>query len=144
MDINYLYRCYLVELGEAIAIISGQSIQELGTQLTLSFICKFNEDLGHPTCTCHMFYRFRCNYWRWKYYAQWDYFTKKKLSFSSRWSKCYNQNKWLLRFGWECTLWILTRWFENKFILIQKEKCFKVLMCTTIHSHPRNALDTLM
>ncbi|CAN6462254.1 unnamed protein product [Victoria cruziana] len=64
----------LVELGEAVGIITGQSIGEPGTQLTLRTFhtggvftggttehvrapsnqkIKFNEDLVHPTCTCH-------------------------------------------------------------------------------------------
>ncbi|CAN6453945.1 unnamed protein product [Victoria cruziana] len=71
----------LVELGEAVGIIAGQSIGELGTQLTLRtfhtgriFIggtaehvrapsngkIKFNEDLVHPTCTHHRHPAFLC------------------------------------------------------------------------------------
>ncbi|CAN6447270.1 unnamed protein product [Victoria cruziana] len=71
----------LVELGEAVGIIAGQSIGEPGTQLTLRTFhtggvftggtaehvrapsngkIKFNEDLVHPTCTRHGHPAFLC------------------------------------------------------------------------------------
>nr|YP_009872687.1 RNA polymerase beta subunit [Ctenolophon englerianus]QKT26927.1 RNA polymerase beta subunit [Ctenolophon englerianus] len=71
----------LVELGEAVGIIAGQSIGEPGTQLTLRTFhtggvftggtaehvrapsngkIKFNEDLVHPTRTCHGHPAFLC------------------------------------------------------------------------------------
>lgn len=72
----------LVELGEAVGIIAGQSIGEPGTQLTLRTFhtggvftggtaeyvrapsngkIKFNEDLVHPTRTRHGYPAFICN-----------------------------------------------------------------------------------
>nr|YP_009242955.1 RNA polymerase beta'' subunit [Astragalus mongholicus]YP_009760370.1 RNA polymerase beta'' subunit [Astragalus gummifer]YP_011030523.1 RNA polymerase beta'' subunit [Astragalus leucocephalus]WNV61020.1 RNA polymerase beta subunit [Astragalus membranaceus]AMQ99218.1 RNA polymerase beta'' subunit [Astragalus mongholicus]QIQ57173.1 RNA polymerase beta'' subunit [Astragalus gummifer]QTK20891.1 RNA polymerase beta'' subunit [Astragalus mongholicus]WNV64266.1 RNA polymerase beta'' subunit [Astr len=72
----------LVELGEAVGIIAGQSIGEPGTQLTLRTFhtggvftggtaeyvrapsngkIKFNEDLVHPTRTRHGYPAFLCN-----------------------------------------------------------------------------------
>ncbi|KAL5080317.1 hypothetical protein RYX36_008738 [Vicia faba] len=72
----------LVELGEAVGIIAGQSIGEPGTQLTLRTFhtggvftgdtaeyvrvpsngkIKFNEDLVHPTQTRHGYPAFICN-----------------------------------------------------------------------------------
>ncbi|PHT94099.1 DNA-directed RNA polymerase subunit beta'' [Capsicum annuum] len=72
----------LVELGEAVGIIAGQSIGEPGTQLTLRTFhtggvftggtaehvrapsngkIKFNEDLVHPTCTRHGHPAFLCS-----------------------------------------------------------------------------------
>ena len=72
----------LVELGEAVGIIAGQSIGEPGTQLTLRTFhtggvftggtaeyvrapsngkIQFNEDLVHPTRTRHGFPAFLCN-----------------------------------------------------------------------------------
>ncbi|KAK2633378.1 hypothetical protein Ddye_032817, partial [Dipteronia dyeriana] len=72
----------LVELGEAVGIISGQSIGEPGTQLTLRTFhtggvftggiaehvrapsngkIKFNEDLVHPTRTRHGHPAFLCD-----------------------------------------------------------------------------------
>ncbi|BBN69989.1 hypothetical protein Prudu_1320S000200, partial [Prunus dulcis] len=62
----------LVELGEAVGIIAGQSIGEPGTQLTLRTFhtehvrapsngkIKFNEDLVHPTRTRHGHPAFLC------------------------------------------------------------------------------------
>ncbi|CAN6462234.1 unnamed protein product [Victoria cruziana] len=72
---KYTISCYgALELGKAVGIIAGQSIGELGTQLTLRTFytdgvftggtteyiqapsnqkIKFNEDLVHPTCTRH-------------------------------------------------------------------------------------------
>ncbi|KAL5074428.1 hypothetical protein RYX36_013412, partial [Vicia faba] len=88
---SWIYRlCYgrspihgdLVELGEAVGIIAGQSIGEPGTQLTLITFhtggvftggtveyvrapsngkIKFNEDLVHPTRTRHGYPAFICN-----------------------------------------------------------------------------------
>ncbi|MFS7920362.1 DNA-directed RNA polymerase subunit beta'' [Helianthus anomalus] len=72
----------LVELGEAVGIITGQSIGESGIQLTLRTFhtggvftggtaehvrapfngkIKFNEDLVHPTCTRHGHPAFLCS-----------------------------------------------------------------------------------
>ncbi|KAI3454846.1 hypothetical protein Pfo_011509, partial [Paulownia fortunei] len=88
---SWIYRlCYggspthgdLVELGEAVGIITGQSIGESGTQLTLRTFhtggvfmggtaehvqahsngkIKFNEDLVHPTRTCYGHPAFLCS-----------------------------------------------------------------------------------
>jgi len=78
---------HLVELGEAVGIIAGQSIGEPGTQLTLRTFhtggvfrggtaeqvrapanekIKFNEDLVHPTRTRHGAYIVDNEYWRGK------------------------------------------------------------------------------
>ncbi|YP_002149735.1 RNA polymerase beta'' subunit (chloroplast) [Cicer arietinum] len=145
----------LVELGEAVGIIAGQSIGEPGTQLTLRTFhtggvftggtaeyvrapsngkIKFNEDLVHPTRTRHGYPAFICNINLYVTIESDDIIHNMIIpskSFLLVQNDQYIKSEQVIaeiRAG--TYTFNLKKRFENIFILTQKGKCIGVPMCT--------------